>query len=321
MSAATIKRKTETAQNVRKKTLAQRMKPYAALYLMLLPGLALILIFCYGPMYGLQIAFKDYNIGLGIWNSPWVGLEHFQKFLSTDAAIRALTNTIIISALKLVFSFPMPILLAVVLNEIGNQTFKRVAQTISYLPHFISWIIVASLLNNLLSPSTGVINAFIQQLGGDPIYFLADKNWFRPILVISNIWKEIGWSSVVYLAALSGIDPSLYEAAIVDGATRVQRITRITLPSIMPIAVTMLILSMGSIMSAGFDQVFNLYSPQVYDVGDILDTYVYRRGLVDMSYSFSTAVGLFKSVVGLILVVAVNVIAKRLSPDHEAGLW
>ena len=321
MSAATIKRKTETAQNVRKKTLAQRMKPYAALYLMLLPGLALILIFCYGPMYGLQIAFKDYNIGLGIWNSPWVGLEHFQKFLSTDAAIRALTNTIIISALKLVFSFPMPILLAVVLSEIGNQTFKRVAQTISYLPHFISWIIVASLLNNLLSPSTGVINAFIQQLGGDPIYFLADKNWFRPILVISNIWKEIGWSSVVYLAALSGIDPSLYEAAIVDGATRVQRITRITLPSIMPIAVTMLILSMGSIMSAGFDQVFNLYSPQVYDVGDILDTYVYRRGLVDMSYSFSTAVGLFKSVVGLILVVAVNVIAKRLSPDHEAGLW
>ena len=321
MSAATIKRKTETAQNVRKKTLAQRMKPYAALYLMLLPGLALILIFCYGPMYGLQIAFKDYNIGLGIWNSPWVGLEHFQKFLSTDAAIRALTNTIIISALKLVFSFPMPILLAVVLNEIGNQTFKRVAQTISYLPHFISWIIVASLLNNLLSPSTGVINAFIQQLGGDPIYFLADKNWFRPILVISNIWKEIGWSSVVYLAALSGIDPSLYEAAIVDGATRVQRITRITLPSIMPIAVTMLILSMGSIMSAGFDQVFNLYSPQVYDVGDILDTYVYRRGLVDMSYSFSTTVGLFKSVVGLILVVAVNVIAKRLSPDHEAGLW
>ncbi len=321
MSAATLKRKTDTAQNVRKKTLAQRMKPYAALYLMLLPGLALILIFCYGPMYGLQIAFKDYNIGLGIWNSPWVGLEHFQKFLSTDAAIRALTNTIIISALKLVFSFPMPILLAVVLNEIGNQTFKRVAQTISYLPHFISWIIVASLLNNLLSPSTGVINAFIQQLGGDPIYFLADKNWFRPILVISNIWKEIGWSSVVYLAALSGIDPSLYEAAIVDGATRVQRITRITLPSIMPIAVTMLILSMGSIMSAGFDQVFNLYSPQVYDVGDILDTYVYRRGLVDMSYSFSTAVGLFKSVVGLILVVAVNVIAKRLSPDHEAGLW
>ena len=321
MSAATMKRKTQTAHKIGKKTLLQRMKPYAALYLMLLPGLALIVIFCYGPMYGLQIAFKDYNIGLGIWDSPWVGWEHFQKFLTTDAATRALTNTIIISTLKLVFSFPMPILLALVLNEIGNQAFKRVAQTISYLPHFISWIIVASLMNNLLSPSTGVVNAIIQQFGGDPIYFLADKNWFRPILVITNIWKEIGWSSVVYLAALSGIDPSLYEAAIVDGASRIQRIARITLPSIMPIAVTMLILSMGSIMSAGFDQVFNLYSPQVYDVSDILDTYVYRRGLVDMSYSFSTAVGLFKSVVGLILVVAVNVIAKRLSPDHDAGLW
>ncbi len=321
MSAATMKRETQTAHKIGKKTLLQRMKPYAALYLMLLPGLALIVIFCYGPMYGLQIAFKDYNIGLGIWDSPWVGWEHFQKFLTTDAATRALTNTIIISTLKLVFSFPMPILLALVLNEIGNQAFKRVAQTISYLPHFISWIIVASLMNNLLSPSTGVVNAIIQQFGGDPIYFLADKNWFRPILVITNIWKEIGWSSVVYLAALSGIDPSLYEAAIVDGASRIQRIARITLPSIMPIAVTMLILSMGSIMSAGFDQVFNLYSPQVYDVGDILDTYVYRRGLVDMSYSFSTAVGLFKSVVGLILVVAVNVIAKRLSPDHDAGLW
>ena len=321
MSAATMKRETQTAHKIGKKTLLQRMKPYAALYLMLLPGLALIVIFCYGPMYGLQIAFKDYNIGLGIWDSPWVGWEHFQKFLTTDAATRALTNTIIISTLKLVFSFPMPILLALVLNEIGNQAFKRVAQTISYLSRFISWIIVASLMNNLLSPSTGVVNAIIQQFGGDPIYFLADKNWFRPILVITNIWKEIGWSSVVYLAALSGIDPSLYEAAIVDGASRIQRIARITLPSIMPIAVTMLILSMGSIMSAGFDQVFNLYSPQVYDVGDILDTYVYRRGLVDMSYSFSTAVGLFKSVVGLILVVAVNVIAKRLSPDHDAGLW
>lgn len=321
MSAGVMKRRAKNGADQHKQSLLQRMKPYVPLYLMLLPGLALIIIFCYGPMYGLQIAFKDYNIGLGVWGSPWVGLKHFAKFFGTDAATRALTNTIIISFLKLIFSFPMPIILALLLNEIGNQAFKRVAQTISYLPHFISWIIVASLLNNMLSPSTGVVNAIIQQLGGEPIYFLADENWFRSILVISNIWKEIGWSSVVYLAALSGIDPSLYEAAIVDGATRVQRIMRITLPSILPIATTMLILSMGSIMSAGFDQVFNLYSPQVYDVGDILDTYVYRKGLVDMSYSFSTAVGLFKSVVGLILVVTVNVIAKKVSPDSNSGLW
>ena len=321
MSAATFKNRGPSGKKSQNHTLLQRMKPYGLLYLMLLPGLALVIIFCYGPMYGLQIAFKDYNIGLGIWDSPWVGWKHFTKFFGTEAATRALTNTIIISFLKLIFSFPMPILLAIVLNEIGNQTFKRIAQTISYLPHFISWIIVASLLNNLLSPSSGVVNVIIQKLGGTPIYFLADSKWFRFILVVSNIWKEIGWSSVVYLAALSGIDPSLYEAAIVDGATRVQRITRITLPSILPIATTMLILSMGSIMSAGFDQVFNLYSPQVYDVADILDTYVYRKGLVDMSYSFSTAVGLFKSVVGLILVVTVNLITKKISPDSGSGIW
>ena len=321
MSAATIHSRSAGEETIRKKTLLQRMKPYGSLYLMMLPGLLLIIVFCYGPMYGLQIAFKDYNIGLGIWDSPWVGLKHFEKFFGTAAATRALTNTIIISFLKLLFSFPMPILLALFLNEIGNQAFKRVAQTISYLPHFISWIIVSTLLNNMLSPSTGIVNTLIQALGGQPIYFLADSRWFRTILVVSNIWKEIGWSSVVYLAALSGIDPSLYEAAIVDGASRIQRMLRITLPSIMSTAIVMLILSMGSIMSAGFDQVFNLYSPQVYDVGDILDTYVYRKGLIDMSYSFSTAVGFFKSVVGLILVVTVNTIAKKISPDNNAGLW
>ena len=306
MSAATMKRETQTAHKIGKKTLLQRMKPYAALYLMLLPGLALIVIFCYGPMYGLQIAFKDYNIGLGIWDSPWVGWEHFQKFLTTDAATRALTNTIIISTLKLVFSFPMPILLALVLNEIGNQAFKRVAQTISYLPHFISWIIVASLMNNLLSPSTGVVNAIIQQFGGDPIYFLADKNWFRPILVITNIWKEIGWSSVVYLAALSGIDPSLYEAAIVDGASRIQRIARITLPSIMPIAVTMLILSMGSIMSAGFDQYFAFSNIMVQSKLEVIDLYTYRIGMKTMDYSFATAISILQSIVSVALLMLVN---------------
>ena len=320
MSAA-AKSLSATSSGARKKSLWQRMKPYGPLYLMLLPGLALIIIFAYGPMYGLQIAFKDYNIGLGIWGSPWVGLKHFAKFFSTDAALRAMKNTVIISLLRMICSFPMPILLAIILNEIGNQAFKRVAQTISYLPHFISWIIVATLLNNILSPSNGVVNAIIQQLGGQPVFFLADKGWFRPILIISGIWKEIGWGSVVYLAALSSIDPSLYEAAIVDGATRVQRITRITLPSIMPIAVTMLILSMGGIMNAGFDQVFNLYSPTVYEVADIIDTYVYRKGLLDMSYSFSSAVGFFKSVVGLILVLTVNIIAKKIDPDSGSGLW
>ena len=222
MSAATIKRKTETAQNVRKKTLAQRMKPYAALYLMLLPGLALILIFCYGPMYGLQIAFKDYNIGLGIWNSPWVGLEHLQKFLSTDAAIRALTNTIIISALKLVFSFPMPILLAVVLNEIGNQTFKRVAQTISYLPHFISLVVICGILIDIFSPQGGVVNSLLYSLTGKRINFFGEPEWFRTMYVGSGVWQEFGWNSIIYLAAITGINPDLYEAARIDGAGRLR---------------------------------------------------------------------------------------------------
>jgi putative aldouronate transport system permease protein len=288
---------------------------------MLIPAVILVAIFHYGPIYGLQIAFKNYNIGLGIWGSPWAGFTYFQRFTTTPAALLALRNTLIISLLNLFIGFPMPIILAVTLNEIGNQAFKRVAQTISYLPHFISWIIVAGIINNLLSPSTGLVNAIITGLGGKAVYFLAEPAWFRPILVISNIWKGIGWGSVVYLAALSGIDPSYYEAAIVDGASRLQRIWYITVPNIMPIAAIMLILSLGGIMNAGFDQVFNLYNPQVYDVGDILDTYVYRKGLIDMNYSFSAAVGFFKSVIGFILVVTVNQAVKRLNGENRGTLF
>ncbi len=305
----------------KKTSLLVRMKPYKMLYLMLLPGLALIILFCYGPMYGLQIAFKDYNIGLGIFNSPWVGFKHFSRFFGSDASLLALRNTVLISILKLFWGFPMPIILALILNELGFQKFKKTAQTISYLPHFISWIIVAGIAHNIFSLNTGVINTVITFFGGKPVHFLASEQWFRSILIITDIWKGVGWGSVVYLAALSGIDSALYEAAIVDGATRLQRIIRITLPSILPIASVMLILSMGGIMSAGFDQIFNMYSEPVYEVADILDTYVYRMGIVNMSYSFSTAVGLFKSSVGLILVLTVNLLTKRLNPDVDAGLW
>lgn len=307
--------------HLRKKTLWERMKPYGMLYLMLVPGLALTIIFKYGPMYGLQIAFRDYNIGLGFWDSPWVGMKHFQKLFSSPLALLALRNTVIISLLNLFCGFPMPILLALTLNEIGNQRYKKIAQTISYLPHFISWIIVAGLVNNILSPSTGVVNSVIKSLGSTPIYFLAEPRWFRSILVITDIWKGVGWGSVVYLAALSGIDPTYYEAALVDGATRLQRIRYITLPNIMPIASIMLILGLGGIMNAGFDQVFNLYNTQVYEVGDILDTYVYRKGLVDMSYSFSSAVGVFKSVIGFLLVVTVNTIVHRIDGSNRSTLF
>ena len=289
-------------------------------YLMILPVVVYFILFAYKPMYGIIIAFKNYRPTLGIMESPWVGLDQFTTFFKDPYFWRLLRNTFTISGLSILFGFPAPILLALLINEIRCSWFKRTVQTVSYMPYFISVVVMCGLLKAFCQ-TDGVFNDLIAAFGGTRENLLSAKENFYAIYVGSGIWQSIGWDSIIYLAALSGIDPSLYEAAIVDGASRIQRIARITLPSIMPIAVTMLILSMGSIMSAGFDQVFNLYSPQVYDVGDILDTYVYRRGLVDMSYSFSTAVGLFKSVVGLILVVAVNVIAKRLSPDHDAGLW
>ena len=304
-----------------KKSLVQRMKPFGMMYLMLLPCIILVGIFSYGPMYGMQIAFKDYNIGLGVWASEWVGLKHFKSFLSNQYALAALKNTFIISFLNLGWGFPMPILFAILLNEISNKYFKRISQTISYLPHFISWIVVSGLISNLLSPSTGVVNSIIMSLGGKPVMFMAKPQYFRTILVISNIWKNVGWGSIVYLAALSGIDPTYYEAAIVDGASRIQRIIFVTIPNLLPVAAVLLILNLGGILNAGFDQIFNLSNPQVYSVADILDTYVYRVGLVEMSYSFSAAVGFFKSVVGFVLVLSVNFIVQRLNEGRTGTLF
>ncbi len=293
---------------------------HRALMLMFLPGFAFILLFNYGPIYGVQIAFKDYNISKGIWGSDWVGLKHFVSFFTVPDNLRLLKNTIVISVLKLVFSFPMPIILAIMINEVGNRSFKRVVQTISYLPHFISWVIIAGIVTAVLSPSTGLVNVIIRALGGRPIYFMTNSTWFRPVLVISNIWKEIGWSSVIYLAALSGVDPQLYEAAMIDGSTRMQRVRYITLPSILSVVAIILILSMANILNAGFDQVFNMYNPSVYGVSDIIDTYVYRVGLGQMQFSFTTAMGLFKSLVGLVMVVIVNAATAGLG-QSEYGLF
>ncbi|MFQ9635172.1 MAG: ABC transporter permease [Eisenbergiella sp.] len=225
-----------------------------------------------------------------------------------------------ISLLKLLFNFPAPILLALMLNEMRPGPIKKAAQTISYLPHFISWIIVAGILSSLLSPSTGTINYIIKALGGQPILFLTDTKWFRPILIISGIWKEIGWGSVVYLAALCSIPAEQYESAKIDGANRFQRLYYITIPSMKGIVSIMLLMQAGNIMNAGFDQVFNLYSTSVYEVGDIIDTYVYRVGIGQMMYSFNTAVGLFKSVVNFALVLAVNMVTKKLN-DGESVLY
>lgn len=298
----------------------QRVVTARALLLMLLPGLLLVLIFNYGPMYGLLMAFQDFQVTKGIWGSPWVGLKHFQEFFSNPSAVNALRNTLLISFLKLAFGFPAPILLALLFNELRNGIFKRFSQTISYMPHFVSWIVFAALITAMLSPSTGVINQLLKALGIRPIYFMADPGWFRFVLIASEIWKEIGWGAIIYLAALSGIDPTLHEAAVVDGATRIQRIFYINIPSLLPIAALMLILRMGGILNAGFDQVFNMYNVQVYQTADIIDTYVYRTGLADLKYSFAAAVGFFKSAVGLVMVVAVNEIARRMS-DRYYALW
>ncbi len=287
---------------------------------MMIPGFLLVLIFNYGPMYGLLMAFQDFQVTKGIWGSPWVGLKHFEEFFNTPFAMRALRNTLYISALKLVFGFPAPIFLALVFNEVRDGLFKRFSQTISYMPHFVSWIVFAALITGMLSPSTGAVNYLLKALGMQPIYFMANPKWFIVVLVASEIWKEIGWGAIIYLAALTDVDPTLYEAAVVDGATRIQRMIHISIPLILPIAALMLILRLGGIMSAGFDQIFNMYNAQVYESADIIDTYVYRSGLGDLKYSFAAAVGFFKSVVGLILVVAVNEVARRLS-DRYYALW
>ena len=288
------------------------------LTLMFIPVIAYYLIFKYAPMYGIVLAFKDYSIRKGILGSPWVGFTVFEELFATHTFVRAFRNTVIISLLRWVFGFPMPIILALMLNELKNLRFKKTMQTISYLPHFLSWIILTGLFTQLLSPTNGPINYIISLLGGKPIYVLADNAWFRSTMVITGIWKEIGWGSIVYLATIAGIDTELYEAAECDGATRWQKMFRITLPLMKPTIVILLIMNCGSILEAGFDQIFNFYNSAVYETGDIIDTYVYRRGIGDMEYSISTAVGLFKNVIGFILVTGTNFIAKRLG---EGGIW
>jgi putative aldouronate transport system permease protein len=305
---------------VRRQSVFQQMWKHRALMLMFLPGFAFVVIFHYGPIYGIQIAFKKYIISKGIWGSDWVGLKHFIDFFTTPNTLKVLRNTVVISLYKFAVGFPAPILLALMINEIGQQAYKRVCQTISYLPHFISWVIIAGMLTKMLSPSSGVVNSVIKLFGGKPIYFLTSPEWFPTILVISNVWKEVGWSSVVYLAALTGVDPQLYEAAVIDGARRLQRVRHISIPSIQSVVTIILVLSMGGIMNAGFDQIFNMYNPSVYSVADIIDTFVYRVGLAGMQYSFATAVGLFKSLIGLALMLTVNTISSQVARS-DYGLF
>jgi len=286
-------------------------------YLMLVPGIIYFIIFHYFPMAGLVIAFKEYNFAGGIFGSRWAEptiLKWFNMVFTSSTFWQVLKNTIIISTLKLIFSFPAPILLALLINEIRRMGFKRTIQTVVYLPHFISWVVIGGIMISLLSSSSGIMNLF-----GVKRSILMDPSMFRGILVVSDIWKEAGWGTVIFLAAMAGIDPNLYEASTIDGANRFQKMFYITLPGIVNTIIILLILKTGRILNAGFDQIFILKSPMTEKVADIIDTYVYRVGLASMRFSLATAVGVFKSVVGLTLVIFSNWVAKRYS--EQGGLW
>ena len=289
-------------------------------YLLLVPIFIYFVVFHYLPMYGVVLAFKDFNPRIGIFGSPWIGLHHFERFIGSYHFERVVGNTLIISLLRLVLGFPAPVILALLLNEIRRTTFKRVVQTISYLPHFISWVVMAGIIMELLSPTRGVVNQILQSLGVEPVYFLGESDYFRGVVVATGIWKSVGWGTIIYLAAISGVDVELFDSAHMDGTNRFQDVWYIILPSIRSTILILLVLNTGQILNAGFDQIFNLYNPLVYDVGDIIDTYVYRVGLEYFEFSFATAVGLFKNLIGLVLVVVTNYIVTRLS-GGEAGLW
>lgn len=296
----------------RGRLLWRRVKRYRIVYLLLLPGLVYFVVFRYWPLYLSQIAFKDFQPLLGIAGSPWVGFANFELFFKSYYFTELITNTLIISGAKLLFGIPPAIILAIALNE--ARYFPRVArltQTVAYLPHFLSWAVVLGVLIGLFSPSEGLVNNMISQLGGSPTAFLTDPDWFRQVVVSSDIWKETGWGTIIYLAALLAIDPGQYEAAAIDGASRIKRIWYISLPNIKDVIVLVTLLRLGSILDAGFTQIFALYSLPVYGVGDIIDTWVYREGILNFQFGLAAAVGLLKGAVGLCLIFTANRAARR----------
>ena len=281
-------------------------------HLMLLPGMIMLFLFVFVPLFGSLMAFQNYVPAKGIFGSKWVGLDNFKFIFSLPDSRQVFVNTLVIAFAKLIFNIIVPVLFAILLNEITVSVCKKFFQTVVYLPHFLSWVVLATVVTNMFSLS-GPFNAVISAFGGTPIQFLADNNWFRQVIVATDVWKEFGYNSVVYLAALTGIDLGLYEAASIDGANRFKQTLHITLPSLLPTIILMTALNLGNILNAGFDQVFNLYNPIVYETGDIIDTYVYRIGMVERQYSIGTAVGLFKSIISFLLIMGANKGAKKLT--------
>lgn len=302
----------------RKKSIFSKYLKYKALFIMFIPAIVYYIVFHYAPMYGVIIAFKDYKILKGIMSSQWVGLKYFKLALSAPDFWAVFKNTIIISGYKLLFGFPAPIILALLFNEVRNMRFKKVIQSITYIPHFLSWVVLSGIIINFLSPSTGPINMLRIALGLKPVFFVADYRWFRTVLVASSLWKEVGWGTIVYLAALAGVNPELYEAASLDGAGKLRQIINVTLPAISSVIVIMFIFAVGGIINDDFDQIFNLYNSAVLNVGDVISTYVYRQGLVSMQYSYSAAVGLFKNVIAFALILFTNFVSRKFS---DYGLW
>ncbi len=299
-------------------SLIKSIKNDWSLYLLITPVIIYFLVFQYWPMYGVQIAFKDFLAVKGIWNSPWVGFKHFERFFSNYQFWRLLKNTLGISIYQLAVGFPLPILLALMMNEVGNKYFKKTVQMATYAPHFLSTVVLAGMVISFLSPTNGIINSLITFFGGKPIYFMAEPGWFKTIFVFSGVWQNAGWGSIIYMAALAGIDPSLYEAAEIDGASKIKRILYVTIPGILPTAIILLILDSGKIMNVGFEKSFLMQNPLNISSSEVISTYVYKSGLVGAQYSFATAVGLFNSVVNFILLLTVNKISKSTS---ETGLW
>ncbi|QGQ97261.1 sugar ABC transporter permease [Paenibacillus psychroresistens] len=296
---------------LRKRTL--RELPF---HLMILPGAILVFIYSYVPMAGIIMAFERFSPTKGMFTSPWVGWANFRFMLNLPDIFQVLWNTVFIAIMKIVLGVIIPVIFTLLLNEIRKRWFKRSLQTIIYFPHFLSWIILSGIIIDILSPSSGIVNQLLGWFGIEPIYFLGDVSWFPYTLVSTDIWKEFGYGTIIYLAALTGIDPTLYEAAKMDGAGRLKQTLHVTLPGLLPIIMVMTILSMGNVLNAGFEQVFNLYSPQVYKTGDIIDTLVFRLGMVDANYGVATAVGLFKSVVSFTMLGVAYALAYRYT-DHR----
>lgn len=310
--------KTFERQRTRWTAVRKSLRKNWDLYVLVAPVIVYFIVFDYFPMYGVQIAFKNFIAAKGIWGSDWAGFAHFERFFNSYYFWRLIKNTLGISLYSLVVGFPVPLILALMINEVGSRPFKRFVQTVTYAPHFLSTVVMVGLILIFLDPQNGMVNLLIRFFGGQPISFMTEPEWFKTIYVFSGVWQNMGWSSIIYLAALAGIDPTLHEAARVDGASRLQRIWHINLPGIMPTVVILLIMNVGHLMGVGFEKIYLMQNDLNKESSDVISTYVYTSGIVGAQYSFSAAVGLFNSVVNFILLVSVNYIARRL---NETSLW